>query len=277
MGCKSATQTPSGEGQERAMAAVRTAVDLDPAVRETSGILLHGEDLWTHNDSGNEPYLYRLDPKSGALLGSVQLPFGNVDWEDLAMDSTHVFLADMGNNLGSRKDLVIYKLPISLLSDSLHLAAADIDRIEFHFPEQQHFPNSYNHNFDAEALITYGDHLLVFTKNWADKKSSVYQLPKAPGQYAAQKLFSLETGGLITAADCLRDKIYLLGYNYDGVNTPFVWMFEGYDALRENRGLRYDLHLNRQTEALALDVDGTIMISAEQAKSQAPSLFVIDL
>ena len=55
-------------------------------------------------------------------------------------------------------------------------------------------------NFDAEALISYGDSLYIFTKNWGDKWTNIYALPKTPGTYQISKADSINAQGLVTGA-----------------------------------------------------------------------------
>src|SRR5687767_3394126 len=58
--------------------------------------------LWTHNDSGDGPYIYAIDP-SGANLGTFKVPNAeNEDWEDIAgfKDTDgrcYLFIGEIGN------------------------------------------------------------------------------------------------------------------------------------------------------------------------------------
>ena len=252
---------------------------LDPVLEETSGLLKVDESYWTHNDSGNDPALYQFDPEKGNIVRTFRLNnVKNVDWEDVAQDQTHIYIGDFGNNLGNRGNLAIYRLPKSVLDTA---ESCDVERIQFNIPEQAKFANSYNHNFDVESLIAYRDSLFFFTKNWEDKKCQLYGIPKAPGTYQAKYISSLNTKGLITSATYNEENnvVVLLGYNYNKVNTPFVWIlsnFKGQDFFSGSRN-RYNLDLNRQTEAICYESENQYLFSAEQGNDQSASTFRINL
>ena len=65
---------------------VVTGFPQNTALREISGLAAsrtQADIFWTHNDSGDGPYLYALNT-SGTTLGRVELKDAQaVDWEDL--------------------------------------------------------------------------------------------------------------------------------------------------------------------------------------------------
>ena len=89
---------------------LKTKYDLPQTVKETSGLLVVDGKIITHNDSGDAANLYELDSVTGNLLRTINITNAtNVDWEDIALDDTHIYVADIGNNNGNRTDLTIYK------------------------------------------------------------------------------------------------------------------------------------------------------------------------
>ena len=47
----------------------------------------------------------------GTILRTISIAnASNIDWEDLAENDTHLFIADIGNNNGNRQDLKIYTI-----------------------------------------------------------------------------------------------------------------------------------------------------------------------
>src|SRR6266540_1134177 len=97
---------------------VTLAVNLQsPRVRESSGVVVsraHRGVLWTHNDSGDGPYVYATD-LSGADRGAVRIRDARaVDWEDIALGpcpaagGACLYIADTGDNEENRKSVVIY-------------------------------------------------------------------------------------------------------------------------------------------------------------------------
>ena len=174
---------------------------LPKIINETSGLEIWENQFLTHNDSGDGPNIYFLN-RSGELLQTKFISSAkNTDWEDLAMDASFVYIADIGNNFDTRKDLSIYKVPTKSF-DSLEV-------ISFSYPEQRDFNFKMNSVYDAEALVSIKDHLLIFTKNRAKKITELYIVPKTPGNYEAKKIGSLDLGVIVTGAD-YNEKINLL-------------------------------------------------------------------
>jgi hypothetical protein len=156
---------------------------LADSLKETSGLIYLNQKLITHNDSDGRPALYEIDTISGNVIRSVAVRNAtNIDWEDICYDGSYLYIGDFGND-GSRKDLKIYRLPISgYLTTGNDTVTADT--IRFNYSDQIDFTSSpFSTNFDAEALISYGDSLYIFTKNWGDKWTNIYALPKTPGNY----------------------------------------------------------------------------------------------
>lgn len=93
---------------------------LHPRVAESSGIAVsraHRGVLWTHNDSGDRPYVYATD-LAGTDRGTVGIRGARaVDWEDIVLGpcfagrGTCLYIADTGDNDEKRKSVVIYAVP----------------------------------------------------------------------------------------------------------------------------------------------------------------------
>ncbi|HHD83809.1 MAG TPA: hypothetical protein ENK93_02925, partial [Campylobacteraceae bacterium] len=128
---------------------------LESRLDESSGIILINDRLFTHNDSGNAAQLYEID-RSGNILRTIEIADAhNRDWEDIAQDDDFVYIGDIGNNRGDRKDLAIYKITKEdLLNDTL----VEAQSIRFAYADQSRF--SYENMrtpYDAEALLSFGD------------------------------------------------------------------------------------------------------------------------
>lgn len=180
----------------------QTAVDLrgplPEETRESSGLLFRGGVLITHNDSGNEPVLYELDTVSLQVLRRVRvLGVSNTDWEDLAEDDQYLYVGDIGNNLGMRQDLKVFRIAKSEY-DQNDAVMAEV--IAYQYEDQTDYSNNGNSDWDAEALVSYGDSLLLFTKQWKSGGTVVYSLPKTPGTYRARRIAEYPVRGLITGA-----------------------------------------------------------------------------
>lgn len=89
-------------------------------VKESSGIAVsrtHAGVLWTHNDSGDDAYVYATD-LAGADRGVVRVRDARaVDWEDIALGPCPtqrgpcLYIADTGDNNAKRASVTIYAVP----------------------------------------------------------------------------------------------------------------------------------------------------------------------
>jgi hypothetical protein len=195
---------------------------LQDSIKETSGLIYLNQKLITHNDSEGKPALYELDSITGNVLRTVVISnASNIDWEDICYDSTYIYIGDFGNNGGSRKDLKIYRVPISsYLTTANDMVTADT--IRFNYSDQTDFtPSPFSTNFDAEALISFNDSLYIFTKNWGDNWTNIYAFPKTPGTYQISKVDSINAQGLVTGAtyNSVSNTILLVGYTFV---SPFI-------------------------------------------------------
>jgi hypothetical protein len=93
-----------------------------PRLVESSGVAVSRAFpgvLWTHNDSGDGPYLYATDLR-GTDRGALLIPGAQaIDWEDMSLGpcptrvsaATCLYLADTGDNLEFRPFVTIYAIP----------------------------------------------------------------------------------------------------------------------------------------------------------------------
>jgi hypothetical protein len=156
-------------------------------VSETSGLLqIHGQ-LVTFNDSGTSAVLYQIDSSTGAVIRTVPVNNAvNTDWEAITADANYIYLGDIGNNNGNRTDLRIYRIAVA---DFLNNRSVNADVINYSYADQTDFSSQRGTtNFDAESLIAYHNHLYIFTKNWGNGQTNIYELPKVPGTYSATQV-----------------------------------------------------------------------------------------
>jgi hypothetical protein len=285
LSCKAPSIVPIATLQEeQTQADTLTTVALnsstDRRIMETSGLIEISNHLWTHNDSGGGKVLYQLDD-FGEISKEVTLDVpANIDWESLAADDTHFYVADIGNNLGKRENLRIFKgLKVDLLTKEF----VSTETITFKYEDQETSYNGYNHNFDGEALISFQNHLYIFSKNWLDRKCKVYKLPKSAGDHVAKKIDEFDTMGLITGADIRKDQneIALIGYRNNFVTREFFsfiiiltdWQN---DSFFSGNVQHSPLTIERQTEAISYRESGEIWISSENNGPGDSSLFRIE-
>ena len=209
------------------LATSQTALEItnleSPTLDETSGLLFYNNTVITHTDSGGKAELYEINSTTGTITRTIKISNAtNVDWEDIAQDDSYIYIGDIGNNSGFRTDLKIYKISKEAYNSNDDSISAEI--ISFSYEDQKDFTQRLNaNNWDAEALISYGDKLLVFTKNWVDNSTNVYSISKSSGTHSAKLESSYKTNGLITGADISphENVIYLTGYSTS--EAPFIY------------------------------------------------------
>ena len=195
---------------------------LSDSLKENSTLSFFSQQLYTLNDGGNSSDIFEINTQNGNLLKTISLPINNQDWEAMDFSASHLFIGDIGNNLGNRKDLKIYKIPIS---DTI-IAKDSLETLTFYYPEQKDFtPRNLNNNYDAEAMIFHNGKLHIFTKEWADKSTTHYEInPNTTILQPAKKLEHYPTGFVVTDAACFQSRLYLLGYKKN--TDAYLMVFE---------------------------------------------------
>ncbi len=255
------------------------SIEISSDIEETSGLALVNNKLITHNDSGGKAELYEINPTTGNIDRTIQITNAiNTDWEDIAVDNTHIYIGDIGNNNGNRRNLRIYKI---LIADFLAENSVTAELIEYSYANQESFesqPN--NNNFDAEGLIAFENNLYLFSKNWTDATSNIYSLPKTPGTYAISPSETLNTNGLVTGADVRNNNLILSGYTQLGF--PFVFTSTGFTDNSFTSGnltrTSVSLPASRQIEGISFIDNNTYYLSSELDLFRNPStLYTISL
>lgn len=166
------------------------------ALSEVSGIVKSeaGEFYWVHNDSGDSPRLFALDPHGTPLKppyidgpaadwdGHVIENAWHFDWEDIALADGTLYVADVGNNGNARRDLGVYVIaePDPRAIRKMRARAF----LPVRYPDQQRFPAKAWH-FDCEAVFVADGRLHFITKHRQPGKALDWE----PGA----KLYRLDT------------------------------------------------------------------------------------
>jgi hypothetical protein len=148
-------------------------------ITEASGLIASRRNtdvFWAHNDSGDTARVFAFN-RQGQHLGVYTLQGVNaVDWEDMASGpgpvagTQYLYLADIGDNAGSRAGIAVYRVAEPVVSSSQAPAAvalSPVDKLALQYPDGAH---------NAETLLvdpTDGD-LYVVAKS-ADGISGVYR------------------------------------------------------------------------------------------------------
>ena len=190
------------QGHARTPRLLERIATLPRELAESSGVAVsrvHAGVLWSHNDSGDGPFLYAVD-LAGRLLQKVRVTGASAqDWEDLssgpcpqAPDDTRqsapascLYIGDIGDNRRLRRELTVYVVTEPALQDSAGLPIT-VAASPFRF----RYPSTRD---DSEALAVgpTGD-LLIVTKGRTGAVA-FFQLP------AARVREALHTGDVLTA------------------------------------------------------------------------------
>lgn len=265
--------------QDNKKITISEITDLNSSLNETSGLINFSSRLITHNDSGGKPELYEIDQNTGNIVRTVKiLNIENIDMEDISQDDHFIYLGDFGNNSNKRKDQVIY---IIEKNDYLQFDQLEAKQITFQYNEQIDFTPSDNiTNFDAEALVSIGDYLYLFTKNWEDEKTSVYQIPKLTGNYNINRIDTYDIQGLITGAtyDKNTKTIVLTGYKNFNFFIVIITDFPLNNPLGGKINKSFiNLSSSIQVEGITTNHNGTYSLSAESSLGFPAVLYKMSL
>jgi hypothetical protein len=254
--------------------------DLTKKVRETSGLIYYDNNIWTFNDSQGRPEIYRIDSQTGNIEQTIILKnASNTDWEDIAHDEAYIYIGDFGNNRGNRKDLRIYKISKSLIGGGKQVEIPS-EVIAFSYNDQSNFViNNRSNNYDCESLISFGDSLIIFTKNWIDGLTRMYKMPKIAGLYALDPIGVFDIKGLATGADYSIEHNDLIMIGYQDYQ-PFIVYFQDFNGHQLGAGPVYKIKLNKlagaQTEGICWINEELIAFSTEQTSVFLQSIFQLN-
>jgi hypothetical protein len=232
----------------------------DPELDEVSGVVesrAHRGVLWVHNDSGDRARVFAIDEHGTTLRQYALTGASAIDWEDIAIDGTTLYLGDIGDNGGTRDDIVVYRAAepdpgtgtAPLAATALHLV----------YPDGAH---------NAEALLAdpVTHDLFVVTKDLSGQ-SSVYRHTTGSTLVKVATL-DLGIGQLVTAGDIAADGTVIVLRTYGAV---FVWSRRGNESVADALGrapCRAPAPRQQQGEAIGLDADGRGFVALSEGTGQ---------
>ncbi len=254
----------------------------DPAIKESSGLVASRSTpglCWTHNDSGDGPFIYGLDSR-GRRKGVWRVAGASArDWEDIAAgpgpqrNQNYLYLGDIGDNSEKRSEIVVYRVPEPTITaadatstKSKPRVTQSAEAIRLRYPDGKH---------DAETLMVHPvtGSLFIVTKA-VFSNPSVYE---AAGPVSSDKPVTLNRvagldvpslfGGLITGGDISPDGRrvalcdYMQGYEIvlpEGAAFNTIW----------NQPLKaIELGQRKQGEAIAYRLDGIALLTTSEGKA----------
>ena len=182
--------------------------------------------LWTHTDGGGpkKQVLYAI-AFDGRSLGEFHVAdVAIADWEDIAIDQKHLFIADTGNNELKRAQLAVHQIDEPDPKSNARVVHP-IRTWRLRFPDQP---------FDCESLFVWQGSGYVVSKVFKDSRAQIFRFPlseqKAPMVLELVATTKIESP--VTGADISPDG-KLLGLV--AKSGAFVYRIDG-DVARASKG-----------------------------------------
>lgn len=245
-------------------------------LKEISGMVAAGNNVWAITDKPRASF-YKLDTK-GNLIQQVQIQNVNAtDVEAITADKNYLYLGDVGDNNGDRKERQIIKILQTDIGVHPNVSVG-AEIITFVFPLEGMVESKKMNNYDCESVLSYKDSLYVFTKDREDNETRLYSLPKVPGKYTARLINSFNSKGLITdaAINPANNEVALIGY-HKGHKYPFMLFFSDFSegdffSGKHNRIELADKPWDWQLESITYGADNMLYFSCEGSK-EVPATF----
>ncbi len=183
----------------------------DKRINESSGLAIGLRNpgvFWTLNDSGGGPFIYAFNREGKNLTRCEILGAANFDWEEIASGpgadgQPALYLADIGDNLLFRAQIVIYRIAEPLIDTAAAPAetqARDVVKLTAAYPDGSH---------NAEAILCHPKtgRLHIITKS-DDGKCGVYSLPEtvtADGVMKMERIAAIEFPALARSGKRTKD------------------------------------------------------------------------
>lgn len=253
-------------------AEIVTTIKLPKEINETSGLEIMNNNFITHNDSGGDPILYEFN-QDGVILNKYNInenssySLKNEDWEDIAIGSDYIYIADTGNNFGTRKDLKVIKVDPNNNYQT-------VDVINISYQDQESFLPQLRHKFDAEGLTIINDNIVLFSKDRDSLNTDLYLIPPDGGILNPSNTFSVNA--LITGADYNSGIGLLALISYDSDGNQYIILFKNFDPLKENSFDKFRIPIDKsQMESIKIINKNEFWITSEDEGRGHPTLFKI--
>ena len=253
-------------------AEILISLELPKEINETSGLEIINNNFITHNDSGGDPVVYEFN-QNGVIInryninGDSGYNLENVDWEDLGADGEYLYIADTGNNFGTRKDLKLIKV-----DPSNNFQA--INEINISYKDQESFLPKLRHKFDAEGLTIIDDQIALFSKDRDSLNTEIYFIPTDGGPLSSINTFNVKA--LITGADYDNNLGLLALISYDSDGNQYIILFPNFNPKGKNSFKKFRIPIDKsQMESIKIINKNEFWITSEDEGSGHPTLFKI--
>ena len=221
--------------------------------------------FWAHGDGGSGASIVPVTA-SGKLArgwtGAVRVEgCKNNDWEDIALDDKgNLIIADLGNNNGRRKQLMLH-----FVSEPKPGAVSvrPTRTLRVHYEDQK----GDSPDYDCEAVFSAGGRIYFLTKHRSDKRTRLYRLAgeSTTRSNPLRLVGSFDVGGMVTAADASPDGKLVAVLTY-----TTLWVFS-YDRasgsiFTKSESVRRTPIFAWQAEAVAWEGNDALVIANENGQ-----------
>jgi len=125
--------------------------------------------------------------------------------------------------------------------------------------------------YDAEALISFEDKVVIFFINKRKKITEIYSLPKNGGNYQAKKIGSLNTDSIVTGGDYDKETNTLALTSTIKFDEYYVLIISDFSLNNKNQKIdMYEIPIGKtQVEAIKIIDPTTFWITSEDEKSSS--------
>ena len=255
----------------------------NPSINESSGLVASRTTpgvYWTHNDSGDGPFIYALGEK-GESLGVWRVTGAQaVDWEDISIGpgtqagKSYLYIGDIGDNSSSRKEIVIYRVlepkpgPADRNSSKVKPRVTEnAESIRLRYPDGSH---------DAEALLVdpKTGNLYIVTKV-ALQNAKVYE---AVSPFDSSKVVTMKSLGELKVPSLFGGIITGGSVSPDGERVALCDYFQAYEAMlpTNNSNLEeiwkqpfvsFNFGKRKQGESIAYRLDGRALTGTSEGRN----------
>jgi len=262
----------------------------EKSITESSGLTASRSTpgaYWTHNDSGDGPFIYAFDTR-GDSLGIFRVTGAQAfDWEDMAAgpgpdaNKSYLYLGDIGDNNEARDEVVVYRVPEPALSATTRKlskvrpgSTEPAEAIRLKYPDGKH---------DAEALLVHPTTGNIYIVNKVPiANPAVYE---AAAPFTIGKLVVMRRIGEIHVPSIFGGVITGGSISPDGRRVALCDYFQGYEIvlpagsrdfneLWKQKMIGFDLGKRKQGESITYRLDGKAFLATSEGK-QSPLIQVL--
>lgn len=270
-------QPPSPYGPPTTITTIK-----ERSISESSGLVVSRQTpgaYWTHNDSGDGPFIYGFDAR-GNSLGIFRVTGAQArDWEDISVGpgpqpgKSYLYIGDIGDNNAVRADVVVYRV----LEPTLNAATQKLTRknpgttepgeaIRLKYPDGPH---------DAEALLVHpvSGHIYIVDKV-VISDPSVYE---AAPPFETGKTITMTRIGTVHVPSLFGGVVTGGAISPDGRRVALCDYFQGYELalpagsndfneIWKQRMVGFDLGKRKQGESIAYRADGQALLATSEGR-----------